>query len=190
MPSVQQNGDVLRLPLDLLLRVLEPCTGLELHTCEAVCAEWRGALQAHGDGLYRAACRAEFAAAAPAVAAPSCGSSSSKDGGWKQAYAQAYVKAKVDRLYSCQTACSQLEGRLEDLDDLLQQATSVRRQLTDVLAAGDPDPLFLIVADMEQDCMEKRHEARQELLFTQVELEALQDEVAILRTRMPALAAA
>lgn len=176
---------ILRLPLDLLLKVLGGesglITGLELHAAEAVCVDWRAALRLHGEPLYQTACRSEFGAPPP-MAAP-C-----KHGAWKQAYVQAYLQAKVDSLNSCQCSRAELEAQLEDLDELLMQATSVRAQLSASCGndVASPDPIFLIVMDMEQNCMDKRAAAQQQLQCVQAQYDALQRELQDLRTRLPA----
>lgn len=188
-PAPAPAAAILRLPLDLLLKVLGResglITGLELHAAEAVCADWRTALRQHGEPLYQDATRSEFGAAPPMATVAPC----KQERAWKRAYVQAYLQAKVDRLNSCQCACAELEGRLEDLDELLLQATSVRAQLNAGWGEGvAPDPLFLIVMDMEQDCLEKRAAAQQELQSAQAQYEALQRELQELQKRLPKLA--
>ncbi|KXZ49048.1 hypothetical protein GPECTOR_23g134 [Gonium pectorale] len=165
------SGQILNLPNELQLRVLEGLSGPDLARVEATCRDFRQ-LVASEESLYQQALSREF----NAPSAPSPDSS-------KAQYVQTFVQARLDVLEKQRCVYNSLKLRVEELDDLLEQADDVK----ELLGGPDFEPsmVLALVGDMEQDVLQQRWDASEDLLAAEAKMQSLQDEVVALLARVP-----
>ncbi|GFR44235.1 hypothetical protein Agub_g5370 [Astrephomene gubernaculifera] len=165
----------LHLPLELQLRVLEQLGGPDLCAVEASCRDLRRLVSSNGY-LYQHALAEEFG---PSIAARA----STTD--WKALYVQAFVQARLDILEKQRCVYNSLKVRLEELDGLLEQADDVKEHLgAPELLMGD-SMVLTIVSSMEQDVLQLRWDASEDLLVAEAKVEQLQSELQDLLSRVP-----
>ncbi|GLC45236.1 hypothetical protein PLESTB_000722000 [Pleodorina starrii] len=169
-------GYLLSLPLELQLRVLEGLGGQDLCAVEASCRDLRR-LVAGNTHLYQLALVEDFrctlAAAPPSI-------------NWKAQYVDMFIRARLKTLEQHQRVCQVLKERLDELDDLLGDADDVRQVLgAPELLTSEPCLVLAIVGNMEQEALQQRWDASQDLLMAESKLRVVQAEMQDLLARIP-----
>ncbi|GLI67457.1 hypothetical protein VaNZ11_011654 [Volvox africanus] len=169
-------GHFLSLPLELQLRVLEEVGGQDLCAMESSCRDLRR-LIAENAYLYQRALFEDFSCAV---------ASGSSAPNWKAQYVDTYIRARLETLEKQQRVCEALKLRLDELDDLLGDADDVRDVLgAPELLASEPSLVLAIVGDMEQEVLQQRWDASEDLIMAECKLVDAQAEVQALLARVP-----